>query len=69
MKAQVKTVEEDLKQFKDIYKKYTDQLVKVKVIFSDIVLHELVRPNDRCQTWPTLTWKSMPKHWIGGPLR
>jgi hypothetical protein len=34
LKAQVKTVEEDLKQFKDVNKKYTDQLIKVKVTVS-----------------------------------
>ncbi|KAF9533118.1 P-loop containing nucleoside triphosphate hydrolase protein [Crepidotus variabilis] len=39
MKAQTKTLEDDLKQFKDVYKKYTNQLIKVKV--SDMANNDL----------------------------
>jgi len=31
LKAQLKSLETDLKEFKDVYKKYTDQLIRVKV--------------------------------------
>lgn len=31
LKAQVRTLENDMKDFKDIGKRYTDQLIKVKV--------------------------------------
>ncbi|KJA21183.1 hypothetical protein HYPSUDRAFT_141004 [Hypholoma sublateritium FD-334 SS-4] len=31
LKAQLKSLENDLKEFKDVYKKYTDQLIRVKV--------------------------------------
>ena len=36
IKSQVKTQEADLKEFKDISRRYKDQLVKVKVTFERI---------------------------------
>ncbi|CAA7261579.1 unnamed protein product [Cyclocybe aegerita] len=39
LKAQLKTLESDLKEFKDVYKKYTDQLIRVKV--SDMANNDL----------------------------
>ncbi|KAJ3509992.1 hypothetical protein NLJ89_g4921 [Agrocybe chaxingu] len=39
LKAQGKTLENDLKEFKDVYKKYTDQLIRVKV--SDMANNDL----------------------------
>ena len=34
LKAQLKTLEKEVKEYKDINQKYTDQLVKVKVWIS-----------------------------------
>lgn len=34
LKAQLKSLENDLKEFKDVHKKYTDQLIRVKVCFT-----------------------------------
>lgn len=35
-RSQLKTLESDLKDFKEINKKYTDQLIKVKVLRLDL---------------------------------
>ena len=66
-KAQLKTLESDAQDFKNIHKKYRDQLIKVKVSYSghpfltsDVAFYKFHR---RCLTWRTTTWKSMPKHW------
>ena len=65
LRAQLQKLEEDLREFKDINKKYTDQLVKVKVSFRPLPpQNNLIRL--RCLTWLTMTSKNTERHWTSG---
>jgi len=62
-RSQLTTWEEDLREFKDINKMYTDQLIKVKVrnFWTHYPESVLYVSYARCPTWQMAIWRSTPK--------
>ena len=54
-KSQLKTWENDLREFKDINKQYTDQLIKVKVRAVRFITPSPLTDPSRCPTWRMVT--------------
>lgn len=60
-RLKTKEIEDDLKEYKNVAKQYTDQLIKVKV--SKYFSAEILISNTfcRCRIWRITIWRNIPR--------